>query len=116
MKPTLIEIPLGPFTSPTGPKNYDCDCVDEWAMEDVDGCEKCNGTGRITGEYTPCQRESSEDDRISSDKTYLAKMNDCWNVGSFSKQWYGWNFSMGGHSVGLKNIEELYEIIIEPKV
>ena len=64
MTPKLVEIPLGPFTSPTGQMNYSCDC--DWDYgEPQDDCEHCEGTGRVTGDYTPCQRASSEDEVVS---------------------------------------------------
>lgn len=106
MAPKLIEIPLGPFTKPTGPKNYSCDCTDPCDRVPDENCPACKGTGRVTGEYTPCQRVSSEDDRISSDKVYLSCTDGHWAVEHFRKQWYGWS---GTHQFDM--IERLWEIV-----
>jgi hypothetical protein len=117
--PKLIEIPLGPFTSPTGPMNYPCRCGVFYHRPDPD-CERCNGTGQVTGEYTPCQRKSSEDDRIKPDVSYLVRVEYAnvkgkyyWCCGRFSKQWYGWSFDGwgGGGGLQLDSIEgPMYEI------
>jgi hypothetical protein len=58
------------------------------------------------------QRKSSEDDRISKEKSYLVKIGKNWYAGRFSKQWYGWNFDNWGTSgIQLDCIEgPIYEI------
>jgi len=103
----LIPVPLGPFTSPTGPYDIRCDC-DDCCGPDED-CPECHGTGRRTGTYTPCQRKSSEDDRIKDNAMYLGCIKDFWFVGHTSKQWYGW--TIGLHQ--LNGIEFLYEMVVE---
>ena len=111
MTPKLVEIPLGPFTSPPGQMNYSCDC--DWDYgEPQDDCEHCEGTGRVTGDYTPCQRASSEDDRIDPDKWYLARNDGRYAAGYFSEQHYGWNFS-GFYDAGIQldMIEKLWMIV-----
>lgn len=55
------------------------------------------------------QRRSSKDDRIDPDAQYLAKIYGTWYLGSFSEQWYGWNFDNWGTSgMQLDSIEDLY--------
>ena len=111
--PKLVEIPLGPFTSPTGPYKHTCSCKhDSWdGVADPD-CEYCEGTGINEGIYTPCQRASSEDDRIDPDKWYLARVDESYAAGYFSEQHYGWNFS-GFYDAGLQldMIEKLWMIV-----
>jgi len=116
MAPKLIEIPLGPFTSPTGPKNYPCHCHEQYYGDFQKDCEDCHGTGRVTGDYTPCQRASSEDDRIDPDKWYLAYNDGCYAAGYFSEQHYGWSFS-GFYDAGIQldMIEKLWEIVEDNK-
>ena len=108
---TLIPVPLGPFTNPTGHYDIVCDCTRgccSW-VEPAPDCKECNGVGRKRGEYVPCQRESSEDDRITSDVLYLACHKDFWQVGHFHKAWYGWVLG----NTQLDFIEFLYEVIVE---
>lgn len=59
------------------------------------------------------QRNSSQDDRISEDKWYFAKIYGVWNFGQFSKLWYGWSFNDWGVSgIQLNTIQDLYEVDI----
>ena len=54
----------------------------------------------------------SEDDRISPDKIYLALIHNHYVLGTFHRQWYGWNFNWFWSAVvgiQLDMIEELYE-------
>lgn len=37
---------------------------------------------------------------IKAGYSYLALIDDDYHAGSFSRQWYGWNFSSGGHGAG----------------
>ena len=70
---------------------------------------------------TPCQRESSEDDRIKTDVKYLVRFEHAnakgqlyWCCGRFRKQWYGWSFDGwgGGGGIQLNSIAgPLYEIV-----
>lgn len=111
----LIEIPLGPFTNPTGPYDHPCkECMDNDPRyhDEDEVCGKCEGTGRIVGIYIPCQRKSSEDDRIDPNKWYLAVRNGHYTAGTFSKQWYGWILHGGpGGGLQFNMIERLYEIV-----
>lgn len=56
---------------------------------------------------------------INSRSDFLAKINNQWFAGKFSKEWYGWNFD-GWFGVGLQfdppgtngsTWQELYEIL-----
>lgn len=113
MVPKLIEVPLGPFTSPTGPYKHTCSCKrSSWdGVADPD-FEDCGGTGTDEGIYTPCQRRDSWDDRIDPDKWYLACNDGCYAAGYFSEQHYGWSFS-GFYDAGIQldMIEKLWEIV-----
>jgi len=56
--------------------------------------------------------DGCEDDRISSDKIYLAIINDHYVLGTFQRVWYGWVFNWYWSAVAgiqLDTIEELYE-------
>ena len=47
---------------------------------------------------------------------YLAKIQSRWYAGTFTKQWYGWNFNAvytAGYQYNYDGWEELYEIIDE---
>ena len=108
----LIPVPLPPFTSPTGPYDHTCDCTYgccSWEEPDPD-CSRCNGTGRDKGEYVPCQRKSSEDDRIKEGTLYLGKCGEnFWEAGRCYKAHYGWSFN--GHQLDM--VEFLYEMVVE---
>lgn len=51
---------------------------------------------------------------------YLARFDGCWYAGSFSRQWFGWSFDLGSHSVQLdkpgtnhSRWEALFEIVAQ---
>ena len=108
----LTPVPLGPFTSPTGSYDHICDCTYGccgWVDADPD-CSVCKGTGDDMGEYVPCQRASSRDDRIKKNTLYLAKaLKSYWIVGYASESWYGWRID----GTQLDFIELLYEMVVE---
>lgn len=54
-----------------------------------------------------------KDKRISSKKSYLAKIEGEWYAGKFSKQWYGWNFEAvydAGCQVDWDGWEAVFEV------
>ncbi len=82
----LIHIPLAPFDSPT-----------EWKDPTVTRFVQ--------------RKAGSHDERINSQRHYLAKVHGRWHLGMFTKVWYGWNFSEWGTSgIQLDSIEDLYEV------
>jgi hypothetical protein len=49
---------------------------------------------------------------IDSRKRYRVRIDGKWYEGSFSKQWFGWQFDNYGNSgIQLNLIEEVYEIV-----
>ena len=50
---------------------------------------------------------------IKEKRYYLARINDKWYAGTFTKQWYGWNFDAvydAGYQLDYGGLQELYEI------
>lgn len=55
---------------------------------------------------------SSECSHISPRKKYRVRIEDQWYEGSFTKQWFGWQFDGYGPSgIQLNLIDEVYEIL-----
>jgi hypothetical protein len=55
---------------------------------------------------------SSESSHIDSRKKYRVKIEGKWYEGSFSKQWFGWNFDgYGSSGMQLNMIDQVYEIV-----
>jgi hypothetical protein len=73
---------------------------------------RCCAENTCEGIHKQIQRRAgSKDDRISSEKSYLALIHGGWYLGKFEEQWYGWNFHPWGFSgIQLDLIEDLYEI------
>ena len=59
---------------------------------------------------------SSESSHIDSRKKYRVKIEGKWYEGSFTKQWFGWQFEGYGNSgMQLNMIDQVYEIVrIDP--
>jgi hypothetical protein len=59
---------------------------------------------------------SSESSHIDSRKKYRVKIEGKWYEGSFSKQWFGWQFDgYGSSGMQLNMIDQVYEIVrIDP--
>ncbi|HXX93130.1 MAG TPA: hypothetical protein VEN81_05820 [Planctomycetota bacterium] len=55
---------------------------------------------------------SSESSHIDSRKRYRVKIEGRWYEGSFSRQWFGWNFDgYGSSGLQLNLIDEVYELV-----
>lgn len=50
---------------------------------------------------------------IDPRKRYLCRLDERWEVGKFTKMWYGWNFD-GFYMAGaqIEFIDEIYEFIV----
>ncbi|HZE98509.1 MAG TPA: hypothetical protein VE981_15865 [Planctomycetota bacterium] len=52
---------------------------------------------------------------IDSRKRYRIRVGDEWFEGSFSKQWFGWQFdNYGSSGIQLNLIDEVYEMVRPP--
>jgi hypothetical protein len=59
---------------------------------------------------------SSQSSEIHSRKRYRVRIDGLWYEGSFSKQWFGWNFDgYGASGIQLNLIDEVFEIVPEGK-
>ena len=59
--------------------------------------------------------ESSISPHIVTHKRYRVRIEGRWYEGSFSKQWFGWQFDEYGSSgIQLNLIDEVYEIVSPP--
>ena len=55
---------------------------------------------------------SSQSSEIHSMKRYRVRIDGRWYEGSFSKQWFGWNFDgYGASGIQLNLIDEVFEIV-----
>lgn len=55
---------------------------------------------------------SSQSSEINPKKRYRVRVESRWYEGSFSKQWFGWQFDDYGNSgIQLNMIDEVFEII-----
>lgn len=54
---------------------------------------------------------SSESSHISARKRYRVKIDGSWYEGTFSRQWFGWQFDNYGSGIQLNLIDEVYEIV-----
>jgi hypothetical protein len=53
---------------------------------------------------------SSESSHINSRKRYRVKISGQWHEGTFSKQWFGWQFDGVVPGLQLNLIDEVFEI------
>jgi hypothetical protein len=55
---------------------------------------------------------SSTSSMIDPRKRYRVRIEDRWYEGTFSKQWFGWNFEdYGSSGIQLNLIDEVFEIV-----
>lgn len=60
------------------------------------------------------KREGCEHPDIKSTKQYLVKYDGSFYAGTFSRQWYGWNFNGiygAGAQLDYDDWQEIYEIV-----
>jgi hypothetical protein len=53
---------------------------------------------------------SSQSSDIQARKRYRVKIDDEWYEGSFSRQWFGWQFDGYRNGIQLNLIDEVFEI------
>ena len=57
---------------------------------------------------------SSESSHIARQKQYRVKIDGKWYEGSFTRQWFGWQFEGYRSGIQLNLIDEVYEIVAPP--
>ena len=58
--------------------------------------------------------DENEHPDLRANTYYLARIRGAWYAGTFTKQWYGWNFNAvnpAGYQLSYGNWEQLYEIV-----
>lgn len=57
---------------------------------------------------------SNESSELSTRRRYRVKIDGTWHEGTFSKQWFGWQFDGVGSGVQLNLIDEVLELAPAP--